>query len=75
MARNFSASKHKLRFHENPSFEKIFKNRCSGAWINGFSSFGAWNFTGCLYFTYGYGKRCMHHPKKQKKICFAQKTP
>ena len=31
---------HTLRFHENPSFEKIPKNRCSGAWINGFSS--AW---------------------------------
>ena len=27
----------RLRFHENPSFEKITKNRCSGAWISGFS--------------------------------------
>ena len=37
-----------LRFHKNPSLETITKNRCSGAWINGFSSIGAWNFTGCL---------------------------
>ena len=29
----------RLRFHENPSFEKITKNRCSGAWINVFFYF------------------------------------
>ena len=26
---------------------------CSGAWIDGFSSFGSWNFTGCLEFYLG----------------------
>ena len=57
------------------NLRKLKKNRCSGAWINGFSSFGAWNFTGCLYFTYGYGKRCMHHPKKQKKYVLLKKHP
>ena len=25
-----------LRFHDNPSFEKMPKNRCSGAWIMDF---------------------------------------
>ena len=56
----------RLRFHENPSFEKITKNRCSGAWINGFSFFGAWNLTGCLYFYLRLWKKVHTLAKKQK---------
>ena len=62
----------RLRFHENPSFEKITKNRCSGAWINGFSSFGAWNFTGCLEFYLELCKK-VHAPAKTAKIIFFAK--
>ena len=63
----------RLRFHENPSFEKITKNRCSGPWINGFSSFGAWNFTGCLEFYLGLCKKVHAPAKKEKPIFFAKK--
>ena len=65
----------KLRFHENPSFKKITKNRCSCAWINGYSSFGAWNFTGCLEFYLELCKK-VHAPAKTAKTKFwLKKTP
>ena len=57
----------KLRFHENHSFEKIPKNRCSGAWINGFSSLGAWKFTGCLEFYLELCKKVQAPAKTAKK--------
>ena len=74
MCKHIPKVRDSLRFHENPSFEKITKNRCFGAYIDGFSSWGAWNFTGGLKFFIGLCKKVHARAKNQNKYFLDKNT-